>query len=108
MGWQHVVGDAIKVKQQKTGTTLLIPMHPELQEALTATERKALLFLTTGRGTAFSRQVFTKWFSQQCKLAGVHNRSAHGLRKSARSGSPMPVARRTRLPPSPATDHCEK
>ena len=32
---------------------------------------------------AFSRQVFTKWFRQQCDLAGIEDRSAHGLRKSA-------------------------
>jgi integrase len=83
MGWQHVVGDAIKVKQEKTGTILLLPIHPELKTILAAAERKGLLFLTTSRGTPFSRQVFTKWFKQQCRLAGIHDRSAHGLRKSA-------------------------
>jgi integrase len=83
MGWQHVVSDAIKVKQEKTGTNLLIPIHPQLKAILAAAERKGLLFLTTGRGTPFSRQVFTKWFRQQCDLAGIHDRSAHGLRKSA-------------------------
>jgi integrase len=83
MGWQHVVGDAIKVKQEKTGTHLMVPVHPELKTILAATERKGLLFLTTSRGTGFSRQVFTKWFKQQCTLAGIANRSGHGLRKSA-------------------------
>jgi integrase len=83
MGWQHVVADAIKVKQEKTGTTLLIPIHPELRTILTAVERKGFLFLTTGRGTPFSRQVFTKWFRQQCDRASIEDRSAHGLRKSA-------------------------
>jgi integrase len=83
MGRQHIVGDAIKVKQEKTSTHLMIPIHPALKTVLAATERKGLLFLTTNRGTAFSRQVFTKWFRQQCDRAGIHNRSAHGLRKSA-------------------------
>jgi integrase len=84
MGRQHIVGDdAIKVRQEKTGTHLTIPIHPELKTIVAATERNGLLFLTTNRGTAFSRQVFTKWFRQQCDLAGVPNRSAHGLRKSA-------------------------
>jgi integrase len=50
---------------------------------LAVAEKIGLLFLTTGRGTAFSRQVFTKWFRQQCDLAGIEDRSAHGLRKSA-------------------------
>ncbi len=83
MGRQHIVGDAIKVKQEKTGTHLLIPIHPALKTILAAAEKSGLLFLTTGRGTAFSRQVFTKWFRQQCDLAGIEDRSAHGLRKSA-------------------------
>jgi integrase len=84
MSRRHVVDDdAIKVRQEKTGTSLLIPIHPELKTIMAATEVKSLLFLTTGRGTPFSRQVFTKWFKQQCRLAGIHDRSGHGLRKSA-------------------------
>jgi hypothetical protein len=53
MGRQYVVGDAIKVKQEKTGTPLMIPMHPELKTILAATERDGLLFLTTSRGAPF-------------------------------------------------------
>jgi integrase len=84
MGRQHLVGDtAIKVTQEKTGTSLTIPLHPGLKAIIAAAERTGLLFLTTRRGTPFSRQVFTKWFRQQCDLAGVRDRSAHGLRKSA-------------------------
>ena len=30
MGWQHVNGDTIAVRQEKTDTALLIPMHPQL------------------------------------------------------------------------------
>src|SRR5262249_19249445 len=83
MGWQHVVGDAIKIKQQKTGTVLAIPIHPELKAILAATERRGLLFLTTERGTPFSAHGFSNWFKQQCRLAGLPLRTAHGLRKSA-------------------------
>jgi integrase len=83
MGWQHVVGDAIKVKQQKTGTALTIPIHPELKAILAATERRGLLFLTTERGTPFSAHGFSNWFKQQCRFAGLPRRTAHGLRKSA-------------------------
>jgi integrase len=83
MGWQHVVGDAIKVKQGKTGTALSVPIHPELKAILAATERRGLLFLTTERGTPFSAHGFGNWFKQQCRLAGLPRRTAHGLRKSA-------------------------
>jgi len=83
MGWQHVVGDTIKVKQGKTGTVLVIPIHPELKTILAATERRGLLFLTTERQTAFSAHGFGNWFKQQCRAAGLPLRTAHGLRKSA-------------------------
>ena len=83
MGRQYVVGDAIKVKQEKTGTTLLIPIHPELKTILELTERSSLLFLTTNRGAPFSAKGFSKWFKHRCKLADIYDRSAHGLRKSA-------------------------
>jgi integrase len=34
MGWQHVSGDTIAMRQEKTDTPLLIPLHPELARAL--------------------------------------------------------------------------
>jgi hypothetical protein len=46
-----------RVKQQKTGTTLLIPIHPELKLMLKSMERSSLLFLTTERGEAFSARL---------------------------------------------------
>jgi integrase len=83
MGWQHVVGDAIKVKQAKTGTQLAIPIHPELRLILAATERSGLMFLMSERGARFSAHGFGNWFKEQCRVAGVPHCSAHGLRKSA-------------------------
>jgi integrase len=83
MGWQHVVGDAIKVKQGKTGTALAIPIHPELSLILAATERTGLMFLMSERGAPFSAHGFGNWFKEQCRHAGLPHCSAHGLRKSA-------------------------
>ena len=83
MGWQHVVGDAIKVKQGKTGTQLAIPIHPELRPILAATERTGLMFLMSGREAPFSAHGFGNLFKEQCRAAGLSHCSAHGLRKSA-------------------------
>jgi integrase len=85
MGWQHVdqVQQVISVKQEKTGASLSIPIHPDLQEILVAVERTNLTFLMTSRGAPFSAHVFGNWFKLQCKLAGLPHCSAHGLRKSA-------------------------
>jgi integrase len=33
-GWQHIRGDTIAVRQEKTDAPLVIPLHPELARAL--------------------------------------------------------------------------
>lgn len=88
MGRQHLrkskVGALIDVRQQKTGTSLAIPVHPELQEALDAMASDNLTFLTTHQGRGFSSAGFTNWFRDACNAAGLpKGLSAHGLRKAA-------------------------
>ncbi len=83
MGRQHVRDGAIQVIQQKTNAKLLIPLHPDLLEAIAATPSDTLLFLTSPAGERFSAKGFTCWFRQQCDAAGVRGFSAHGLRKAA-------------------------
>ena len=84
MGRQHVRKDAIEVRQQKTGTTLSIPIHPDLKAILDATPSEHLTFLTTKDGKPFSPAGFTNWFRECCIEAGLpKGSSAHGLRKAA-------------------------
>ena len=83
LGWQHVQGDVIAVRQQKTDTPLLIPIHPALAKALTAVPRNNLTFLVTERGTPFTPVGFGNWFRDRCNEAGLPQCSAHGLRKAA-------------------------
>jgi integrase len=89
MGWQHVSKDRkgtnwIRVRQQKTGTSLQLPLHPELVEALEALPRTNLTFLMTEYGAPITAAGFGNWFREQCKLAGLPGHcSAHGLRKAA-------------------------
>jgi integrase len=83
MGWQHVQGDTIAVRQQKTSTPLAIPMHPELARALNATPRTNLTFLLTERGKPFTAAGFGNWFRDRCDEAALPQCSAHGLRKAA-------------------------
>jgi integrase len=83
MGWQHVRGDLLCVRQQKTGTALSIPMHPELMRALALVPRTNLTFLMTERGRPFAGGGFSNWFRRQCNAAGLPQCSAHGLRKAA-------------------------
>jgi integrase len=84
MGRQHIRNGAIEVKQQKTGTRLAIPIHPDLQAALDATPSAHLTFLTTAFGRPFTAAGFTNWFREACNAAGLpRGTSAHGLRKAA-------------------------
>jgi integrase len=85
MGLQHLRGDLISVRQQKTGAPLLIPMHPALRAAIEATPSSGhLSFLATAFGKARTANGFGTWFRECCNAAGLPNgTSAHGLRKAA-------------------------
>ena len=84
MGRQHVRGDSLHVRQQKTGTELEIPIFPELAEALGASPAENLTFLVTEQGKPFSAAGFGNIFREWCDQAGLAKRcSAHGLRKAA-------------------------
>jgi integrase len=84
MGRQHVRNGTLSVRQQKTGRSLEIPVHPALQAILEATPSDHLTFLTTQAGKPFSPAGFTNWFRDRCNEAGLPlGTSAHGLRKAA-------------------------
>jgi integrase len=83
MGPQHIRKGVLSVTQQKTGTELLIPVHPRLAEIISATECGHLDFLVTSAGAPFSAGGFGNSFSAWCREAGLPQCSAHGLRKAA-------------------------
>jgi integrase len=83
MGWQHVQGNSIAVRQEKTGAALIIPMHPELQRALKAVPRENLTFLLNEVGKPYPAKALGNWFRNRCNEAGLPQCSAHGLRKLA-------------------------
>ncbi len=84
MGRQHIRDGALHVRQHKTGTELLIPIHPDLQAALDAGPCGDLTFLLNANGRPFAGKVFTQWFAKQCAAAGLPSQCTfHGLRKVA-------------------------
>jgi integrase len=87
MGWQHIVktaeGDVIKVRQQKTGTPLEIPLHPKLEEFLATEPRTNMTFLVTKYGALFTAQGLGTFVKKACVAAGLRHCSAHGLRSAA-------------------------
>jgi integrase len=83
MGWQHVRNGKIAVRQEKTDTPLLIPIAPELAQALASVPRTNMTFLLTARGAPFTAAGFGNWFRDRCDEARLPQCSAQGLRKLA-------------------------
>ena len=83
MGWQHVRGNKIAVRQEKINTPLLIPIASMLAQALESVPRTNLTFLLTERGAAFTKGGFNDWFRRRYREAGLRQCSIHGLRKLA-------------------------
>lgn len=84
LGRQHIGSDGmLRLRQQKTGKALTIPVHPELSRAIEAAPRDGLTFLLTERGKPFTPDGFTGWFRTMCDEAGLPpGTTAHGLRKA--------------------------
>jgi integrase len=84
MGRQHIRDGVLIVKQQKTGATLAIPVHPHLQTVLDATPSEHLTFLVTATGKPYGGNAFSAQFRNWCDAAALPRRcKPHGLRKAA-------------------------
>ena len=83
MGRQHVRNGRISVRQQKTGTSLEIRLHPELKAILDATPSEHLTFLVAQHGKPFRN---ANSFGHRVRLwareAGLAGCPLHGLRKA--------------------------
>jgi integrase len=82
MGRQHLSDNAICVRQVKTGREVWVPVHEALAPII-ADASGNLTFLLTGQGKPHTAAGFGNWFRDQCRAAGLHGCSAHGLRKAA-------------------------
>jgi len=83
MGSQHIEAGDIRVRQEKTGTELLIPIHPRLREILDATPSNHLTFIVNDHGGPYTAGSFANWFKKACRASGLAHCSAHGLRHAA-------------------------
>lgn len=81
LGRQHVRNGVIRIRAEKTGGEIVLPMLPELQASIDASKTGDLAFLCTLHGTPWKKTSFGTWFGNACKAAKVPGR-AHGLRKA--------------------------
>ena len=84
MLWTDLLGDAIRVAQQKTKTKLTIPIHKALSRLLATANRNHANILVTGYKRPFSVKGFGNMMSTAIREAGLPGRcKPHGLRKAA-------------------------
>jgi integrase len=84
MTWADIVGDTIRVAQQKTAAKLTIPIHEALDRVLSTANRGCSSILATAFGERFSVKGFGQMISTAIREAGLPERcKAHGLRKAA-------------------------
>jgi integrase len=76
-------GDAIEVRQQKTGEPLIIPCHKLLKAALQSAPRKSEFILVGERGGPLGPESLSTAFRRVLQRAGIRGYSVHGLRKNA-------------------------
>jgi hypothetical protein len=112
MGPQHIRlglnGRELYVKQNKTGTELLIPLVPELQRVLDGTPCKHLTFLTTAYGQPFTPAGFSGWFRERCdeRLACGRNAPPTAYARPLVGVLPRLVVRPAKSQLSADTRHC--
>ena len=82
LGRQHLKGDRILVRQQKTKALIDIPVHPKLRAAIDALPCENMTFLTTEQKRPFTANGFGNWMRDRCDEAGLPDCSSHGLRKA--------------------------
>jgi integrase len=83
-GRQHLRGDVITLRTEKTGDEVVIPLLPPLAASIAATKTGDLTFLVTEAGQPWVKESFGNWFGETCRAAGCPG-SAHGLRKAGAS-----------------------
>jgi integrase len=84
LGRDDVHDGRVAVRQSKTGKDMLLPVAPQLLEAIVAMPHREGQgpFLVTEWGKPFTNAGFGNWFRDKCDEAGLPQCTAHGLRKA--------------------------
>ncbi|MFZ5609832.1 MAG: hypothetical protein ACOY99_09500 [Pseudomonadota bacterium] len=92
IGWQHISGNTIKVRQHKTKTRLAIPIHLKLIEVLAATPKENMTFLVTAFGMPFTGNGFGNWMRERCnEAAGWRSVARTACARPRRGAWPKPA-----------------
>ena len=84
MTWSDYDGEGIFVTQQKTGTKLDLPIHPDLKSILEIAPKTNDVILLTEFGKPFTVAGYGSWINAAIRAAGLPRECvAHSLRKAA-------------------------
>jgi integrase len=85
MTWGQYDGTTIRLRQEKTGALLALPVHPELVRELDAWKatRASVAILTAPRGQPWTAAHLTREMKRELEKIGLHGLNIHGLRKAA-------------------------
>lgn len=84
MTWADIEDGMIRVVQGKTGTDLIIPMHPDLKAILAIWPRRGDAILSSARRKPYTVESFGNLMASAIGEAGLPVRCVlHGLRKAA-------------------------
>jgi integrase len=81
IGRQHVKNGVARLKTEKTGEEVFIPIDAELAKTWDAGPCGDLTFICGERGHPRVKESFGTWFGNACRAIGI-KKSAHGLRKA--------------------------
>lgn len=82
MTWAHYRGGAIRVRQQKTGTLIDVPCHPDLAAHLDSAPRTSMM-LVSYRGKEVKYLRFNERWRRITRRAGIEGAQARDLRRTA-------------------------
>lgn len=84
MRWSAInAAGLLAVKQGKTGKSLLIPIHRDLQLVLNTIPKHAVTILTSAQGVPWKTGFQTAWAKHRPAVVAARGLVFHGLRKSA-------------------------
>lgn len=83
MTWADIAGGRLRIKQEKTGETVSIPLHPELLRALEAWPKRHVTIIASDRGAPYTPESYGNWMADSIDRAMLAARCVlHGLRKA--------------------------
>ncbi|MER2265590.1 tyrosine-type recombinase/integrase [Methylobacterium oxalidis] len=81
--WAAYDGTAIRLRQQKTGARVVVPIGAPLKAALEATPRTSPVILLNSEGRPWTSDGFRASWRKACHVAGITGLTFHDLRGTA-------------------------